>query len=53
MDEEKKKLLNICICTLRDFCKAHNHCGECPLLDVACDGDNYRNFFPALWKNIV
>ena len=53
MDEDKKKLLNICIAELREFCRAHNDCGECALLDVACDGDSADNLFPALWKNVV
>lgn len=49
MDEEKKKLLNICICTLRDFCKEQDDCKECPIGNQ-CDCRNLP--IPCNWREL-
>lgn len=54
MDENKKKLLNMSISVIKDFCKSHEGpCRYCVFFDNICGGqdkDAYK--YPCDWENI-
>lgn len=54
MDEDKKKLLNICIAVLREHCRGHEGpCRYCVLFDNVCGGKNKDAYqYPCNWDSI-
>ena len=54
MDENKKKLLNMSISVIKDFCKSHEGpCRYCVFFDNICGGQNKDAYkYPCDWENI-